>query len=174
MAEIFLEENSIVLAAAQKMVSLGTTISERKLDGKEGEKYYTRGQNILRLLTAYNNNDFNDSELEAVLYCLRDLSEENIFPTINPVLGQELVYLIGENTTTEVGDNYWNDRGGHNASANLFPSIGGSGAGGLIRRNDTYDLTAGGFLDGVYYDAGTTLRALIDEPGQTRANWKIF
>jgi hypothetical protein len=62
----------------------------------------------------------------------------------------------------------------YDASGNVFPSTGGSGTGGVPGQYDFYILTTGGTLDGVPYDAGTVLMALVATPGQTRSNWKIY
>jgi len=94
MSEILEQENAVVLAAAEKMVSLGQTISERIVNGKQSKAEYEQANNILRLLTAYKDNSFTDDDLESVLYCLKDLSEASLFPTVNPIVGQELVYLV--------------------------------------------------------------------------------
>lgn len=94
MSEILEQENAVVLAAAEKMVSLGQDISERTAAGKQSKDKLSHGLQILRLLTAYKDNTFNDDDLEAVLYSLRELSEAELFPTVDPIVGQELVYLV--------------------------------------------------------------------------------
>lgn len=95
MSEVLEQENAIVLAAAEKMVSLGQTISEGVANGKQKKAEYGKGLTILQLLTAYKNNTWDDDDLESVLYCLKDLSEASTFPTVSPIVGQELVYLVG-------------------------------------------------------------------------------
>lgn len=94
MSEILEQENAVVLAAAEKMVSLGQDISERVAAGKQNKDKYAHGVQILRLLTAYKNNTYNDDDLEAVLYSLKELSEASLFPTVDPIVGQDLVYLV--------------------------------------------------------------------------------
>lgn len=68
----------------------------------------------------------------------------------------------------------WNDRGLYDASTNLFPSSGGSGTGGAIQRYNTYLLSVGGTLDGVYYGTGAILIAMVNDPGQVATNWRII
>jgi hypothetical protein len=65
------------------------------------------------------------------------------------------------------------DRGQFNASSNLFPSTGGSGAGGAIKTGDLWIVSTGGVLGGQTVTTGDTVRALTDSPGQTAANWAI-
>lgn len=97
MAEIFQEENAIVLAAAEKMVALGSEAAQRSILGKESKTQEAKGEKILRLLTAYRKkDDLTDAQLESILYCLRQASESNVFPTIDPIVGQNLEYLVQE------------------------------------------------------------------------------
>lgn len=63
------------------------------------------------------------------------------------------------------------DRGGYNASSNLFPASGGSGTAGAIKKGDIWNITVGGTLGGRLYEIGEWVRALQDTPGQTSGNW---
>lgn len=63
--------------------------------------------------------------------------------------------------------------GNYDASTNLFPTTGGYLSGGGIMRGDVFDITVDGTLGGTFVGAGSTIRALVDNPGQTLANWKI-
>lgn len=65
------------------------------------------------------------------------------------------------------------DRGGYDASANLFPATGGSGTAGAILKGDQWEVSVPGTLDGDIVDQGTLIRALVDTPGQTGASWYI-
>lgn len=154
MAEIFTEENSIILAAAQKMIALGATIGDRQADGKESLEEYEQGMKILNLLTAYKDHSFTNPQLEAILYDLRNLSEENNFPTISPVVGQEIVYLVeqesGSGTGTisfESNGSGLTDRDTLNFYNGLSASDGGTkinaGLGGPLALNTT--ITLGSF-----------------------------
>ena len=67
----------------------------------------------------------------------------------------------------------WDDRGGYDASVNLFPSTGGSGTAGAIVRGDVWLLTGAGTLGTSSVQVGQTIRALVDTPAQVEANWAI-
>lgn len=75
-------------------------------------------------------------------------------------------------TATVVG--LWDDRGNFNASVNAYPSSGGSGTAGAILKGDIWTVSVGGTLPtGLVVVAGDTVRALVDTPGNTQANWAI-
>lgn len=67
----------------------------------------------------------------------------------------------------------WDDRGNYNASGNVYPSSGGSGAAGAIRKGDIWTISVVGILGGTAVALGDTVRALIDAPGQVAANWAL-
>jgi hypothetical protein len=67
----------------------------------------------------------------------------------------------------------WDDRGSYDASGNTFPAAGGSGAAGAIKKGDIWTISVAGVLGGHAVNAGDTVRALADAPGQTDANWAI-
>lgn len=97
MSEILEQENAIILAAAQKMVSLGSEASQRYIAGKESKDKDEQNQKILILLTAYRRKtSLTDAQLESILYDLRTLSEEDDFPSVSPIVGQALEYIIEE------------------------------------------------------------------------------
>lgn len=94
-AEIFLQENSIIVTAAQKMVSLGSEAAQRIIAGKEAKEQDAHAEAILKLLTVYRQKtNLDSSQLESILYDLRELSEGSVFPTINPLVGQGLTYVL--------------------------------------------------------------------------------
>lgn len=66
------------------------------------------------------------------------------------------------------------DRGSYDASTNLFPSTGGSGAGGIILKGDLWFVSVEGVLGGIQVNIGDSFRALIDTPGQTASNWSVL
>jgi hypothetical protein len=66
------------------------------------------------------------------------------------------------------------DRGNYDASSNLFPSTGGSGAGGSIKAGDLWYISVGGTLGGTSVLVGYSVRALVDSPAQTSTNWSIL
>lgn len=65
------------------------------------------------------------------------------------------------------------DMGNYNASTNLFPATGGSGAAGAVNKGDLWYISTGGTLSGTAVLVGYSIRALINVPGQTGANWAI-
>lgn len=66
------------------------------------------------------------------------------------------------------------DRGSYNASSNVYPSAGGSGAAGVIKKGDLWYISVAGTLGGVPVSVGSSVRALTDSPGQTSTNWDIL
>lgn len=68
----------------------------------------------------------------------------------------------------------WNDRGNFDASVNAYPSSGGSGAAGAIKKGDIWTISVAGTLPtGQVVAVGDTVRAKQDTPGNTQANWAI-
>jgi hypothetical protein len=65
------------------------------------------------------------------------------------------------------------DRGGYDASSNLFPTLNGSGVAGAILKGDQYEIDIAGVLGGISVDMGDLIRALVNSPGQTNTNWHI-
>lgn len=68
----------------------------------------------------------------------------------------------------------WDDRGNFNASVNAYPSSGGSGTAGAIKKGDIWTVSVAGILPSSQsVEVGDTVRALVDTPGNTQANWSI-
>jgi len=67
----------------------------------------------------------------------------------------------------------FHDCGNYDASTNLFPEVGGTGALGVISKGDVFVISVGGTLGGVAVQVGDTIRAMSDLPVQTLANWTI-
>lgn len=68
----------------------------------------------------------------------------------------------------------WDDRGNFDASGGAYPSSGGSGTAGAIMKGDIWTISVAGTLPtGVVVAPGDTVRALIDTPGNTQANWSV-
>lgn len=63
--------------------------------------------------------------------------------------------------------------GNWDASGGTFPTI-GTGLAGAIRRGDTYKVSVAGTMGGEAYDVGDAFYAVINNPGQTTANWARF
>lgn len=69
----------------------------------------------------------------------------------------------------------WDDRGTFDASVAAYPSSGGSGTAGAILKGDIWTISVAGTLPtGQVVEIGDTVRALIDTPGNTQANWAIL
>lgn len=69
------------------------------------------------------------------------------------------------------------DRGSYTPSVSspgAYPSTGGSGTAGAIMKGDLWFMSASGFLGTTAVAAGATVRALVNTPGQTGANWNIL
>jgi hypothetical protein len=66
------------------------------------------------------------------------------------------------------------DRGSYDASTNTFPVANGSGAAGAILKGDLWYISVAGTLGGVLVAPGYSVRALVNAPGQTAANWDIL
>jgi len=67
-----------------------------------------------------------------------------------------------------------NDRGSWDASTNLFPTTGGSGLSGAIRKGDMWFVSVDGILAGKNVTIGDSFRALVNIPGQTATNWSVL
>lgn len=65
------------------------------------------------------------------------------------------------------------DRGGYDASTNLFPVAGGSGVAGVILKGDQWEITVTGILGSKTVDVGDLVRALVDTPAQVSTSWFI-
>lgn len=65
-------------------------------------------------------------------------------------------------------------RGGYDASVNTFPTTGGSGTAGAIKKGDMFIISVAGTLGGNAVQVGDSLIASIDTPGQTASNWNIL
>lgn len=68
----------------------------------------------------------------------------------------------------------WDDRGAFDASVNAYPSAGGSGSAGAILKGDVWTVSVAGTLPtGQVVEIGDIVRAIVDTPGNTQANWAI-
>ena len=65
-------------------------------------------------------------------------------------------------------------RGGYDASSNVFPSTGGTGTSGAINAGDYWYITVVGTLGGEFVPVGSSVTALVNNPGQTASNWLII
>lgn len=63
--------------------------------------------------------------------------------------------------------------GAADLSSDLFPTSGGTGASGAIEAGNLFRVSVYGEPGGYPIDVNTEIRALVDSPGQTLANWWI-
>jgi hypothetical protein len=94
--------------------------------------------------------------------------------------GDELLVVRGGATVripyTAASASKW--RGAFDASVNAYPSTGGSGSAGAILAGDEWYASVGGNLDvsglGVItISIGALIKALVNTPGTTPANWRV-
>jgi hypothetical protein len=63
------------------------------------------------------------------------------------------------------------DCGNWDASSNAYPTLGGTGAAGAIKKGNLFYISGPGVIGGVMLTIGDSIRALVDNPGQTNTNW---
>ena len=99
---------------------------------------------------------------------------DTILQAINKLNGNDTANL---NTAKSYADGLvvglWDDRGNFDASSNTWPSTGGSGTAGAILKGDIWMISVAGTLGGVPVATRQTIRATIDTPATTAANWAI-
>lgn len=67
------------------------------------------------------------------------------------------------------------DRGNYNPTVtSLYPTTGGSGNSGAILKGDLWAISADGNVNGIAVTVGDTIRALVDSPAQSNANWAVI
>ena len=102
-----------------------------------------------------------------------DTAESNINNQIKTALISDLnknVIAYVNNVVTGV----LNFRGYYDASVNSYPSSGGSGTSGAIKKGDTFIISVQGTLGSNVIQIGDWITSLIDTPGSTDANWGKF
>lgn len=103
MSEILTNENAIILASSEKMVELGTLGAQRLVAGKEDKLQVAEAWRIMILLRVYQNaSELSDDDFEQLLYCLQMLSGESVFPTVSPIVGQEIINEIIVQSVTSI------------------------------------------------------------------------
>lgn len=65
------------------------------------------------------------------------------------------------------------DCGDADLSTNLFPETGGTGSAGAIKKGNLFRVSVAGEPGGYLIDVNSEIRARVDTPGQTLANWWI-
>lgn len=58
-------------------------------------------------------------------------------------------------------------------SSNLFPTTGGTGSSGTIKKGNVFRVSVEGEPGGVFIGVDSEIRAKVDTPGQTLSNWWI-
>ena len=117
----------------------------------------------------------NKSITTALGYTAENTSNKSIDGTLNSnsdtlYPSQKAVKTYVDGSVTGLLD----DRGNYNASGNVFPSSGGSGTAGAILKGDLWYISVAGTLGGTSVVVGSSVRALVDTPGQTSTNWSIL
>jgi len=67
-----------------------------------------------------------------------------------------------------------NYRSGYDASVNTFPTTGGSGTAGAVRKGNMWIISVAGTLGGEAVSVGDSIIANVNTPGQTASNWNIL
>lgn len=97
------------------------------------------------------------------------------FDTLYDSVGAAAAALVSANAYTDsqvVG--LWDDRGNYNPTGTSdYPTTGGSGTAGAILKGDIWTVSVAGTISGNVVNIGDTVRALVDTPGLTDANWAI-
>lgn len=100
-------------------------------------------------------------------YLFRGLSSTNKDDNLNWV--SEALYMAAIGVGGGGATNTWQYQGNWDASGGLFPGDANT------KQYYTWKITVSGvFPDGNQYASGTIAIALIDNPGQTAANWKMI
>jgi hypothetical protein len=103
------------------------------------------------------------------------ITVDNTDPAV-PVIDIDAAYdaaVTAQIAAAQVG--LWDDRGTFSAAGGAYPSSGGSGTAGAILKGDIWTISVAGTLPtGQVVEVGDTVRALIDTPGNTQANWAIL
>jgi hypothetical protein len=115
-------------------------------------------------------------------------SEPYGFNFLQTDISPQVLYQKRSNTPADWGGPYtWQgpgtiplntivDCGAADLSGGNMPTLGGTGVGGVINRGNQFDVGVGGTITG--WDdpipTGATIRAKIDEPGNTEANWRVY
>lgn len=136
------EEDAIVLATVNKFIELGQEASERIVNGKTPEKQDDKAEKILQLLTAYRRKDrLNDDNLESLLNAMKMLSGANSFPSVDPIIGQAVIYRVTGITDGGGGGGGSGDSrptfDSFDPSGGVPPTI-GSGTANAIKKGDQF------------------------------------
>lgn len=181
MTNVFVQENAIILAAYTRFVVLGQAAAVKIIAGKTPKKEDTQAAKLATYLKVYKSKpSLSTKQLEAVLYALLELSDTNSFPSVNPLVGPPIIYVIitsgGGGTAVAALPAgivvYCNTVP---LAANLYPITGGTGTAGVILKGNWFRVTVASTTllgaDGGIIPVGAMIMAAVDNPGQTGANW---
>lgn len=106
---------------------------------------------------------------------LKERVNVNLLDVAGQISTQAAATLVSANAYADsLVSGLWDDRGNFNASVNAYPSSGGSGVAGAILKGDIWTISVAGTLPtGISVLPGSTVRALVDTPGNTQANWSV-
>jgi len=170
MSQILNEENAIIVAATARMVVLGTSIAENAAVGIEVPDKFTEGQKIMKLLKAYRKKaEFDANELEALLYCLRKLSNANSFPTQSPLIGQALIIEVETGITGPMGPQGATGANGTNGTNGTNGATGATGAQGATGATGAQGATG---ATGAQGPTGPT--AILAGTGEAQLYYKVL
>lgn len=94
------------------------------------------------------------------------------FTTINNTLYPSVEAV--QNAIIDAVTGLTNFRGDYDASVNVYPTTGGSGGGGNIRKGDYWYVSVAGTLDGESVTPGDALIAKINNPGNLSTEWIVI
>jgi hypothetical protein len=177
MTNIFLQENAIILAAYTRFVVLGQAAAVKVMGGKTPKKEDAQAAKLATYLKVYQSKaSLSTKRLEAVLYALLELSDANSFPSVNPLVGPPIIYVIvtsggGGTVVAVIPDGVMVYCDGVSLASNLYPTTGGTGTAGAIKKGNIFRVTAASTTllgaDGGIIPIGAMIMATQDLPGQT-------
>ncbi len=132
---------------------------------------FKRGDDMTQLQNLeWNVSDKNDIGLGNV----DNTSDANKPVSAAQAAADSAVLAAAEAYTDSLVIGLWDDRGNFDASGGAYPSTGGSGSGGAIKKGNIWTISVAGTLPiGQVVEIGDVVRALVDAPGNTQANWAI-
>lgn len=78
--------------AFNELIRLGQVAAEKNINGKESKKEDEIAQRLLICLKALSSPGLSDAQIEALEYCLRQLNDSLVVPTISPIVELDPVY----------------------------------------------------------------------------------
>jgi hypothetical protein len=100
-----------------------------------------------------------------------NMNSNNITNLANPVLQTD---ATTKGYVDSIVLNLLDYIGGYDASTNVYPSTGGSGTSGAIRKGNLWVISVAGVLSGNAIQIGDSIIANIDNPGQIGGNWNTL